>query len=136
MVEFAKVSAGGTDLTGISIDTFVTNVHSTLDEDHTTALAKLDPSHMATMVGGTDLTASGVDVSTQLSHFATKGELASVYIEDGGASVDIAAIVTNVHSSITIEHTTSLKEFDPSHMATMISESILHQLLTLVIKLK
>ena len=121
VVEFAKVSAGGTDLTGISIDTFVTNVHSTIDEDQTAALAKLDPSHMATMAAGTDLTASGVDISTQLSHFATKGELASTYIDAGGASVDIAAIVTNVHSSITVEHTTSLKEFDPSHMATMIS---------------
>ena len=76
---------------------------------------------MATMAAGTDLTASGVDVSTQLTHFATKGELASAYIDDGGASVDIAAIVTNVHTSITVEHTTSLKEFDPSHMATMIS---------------
>ena len=121
VVEFAKVSAGGTDLSSISIDTFVTNIHNTLDEDHTAALAKLDPTHMATMAAGTDLTASGVDVSTQLTHFATKGELASAYIDAGGASVDVAAIVTNVQTSITVEHTTSLKEFDPSHMATMIT---------------
>jgi hypothetical protein len=51
-----------------------------------------------------------------LSHFATKGELASVYVDAGGTGVDIAAIVTTIHSTITVEFTTSLKEFDPSHM--------------------
>jgi hypothetical protein len=117
VVEFAKVSAGGTDLTGVAIADFVTNVHANLDEDHTTALAKLDPIHMATMAAGTNFSA-GLQAD-DLSHFATKGELASVYVDAGGASVDIASIVTKVHATITVEFTTSLKEFDPSHMATM-----------------
>jgi hypothetical protein len=119
VVEFAKVSAGGADISGVSITDFVTNIHANLDEDHTTALAKLDPSHMATMAAGTDLSA-GLK-SDDLSHFATKGELASVYVDAGGAGVDIAAIVTTIHSTITVEFTTSLKEFDPSHMNTMVS---------------
>ena len=119
VVEFAKVSAGGADISGVSITDFVTNIHANLDEDHTTALAKLDPSHMATMAAGTDLSA-GLK-SDDLSHFATKGELASVYVDAGGAGVDIAAIVTAIHSTITVEFTTSLKEFDPSHMNTMVS---------------
>ena len=119
VVEFAKVSAGGADISGVSITDFVTNIHANLDEDHTTALAKLDPSHMATMAAGTDLSA-GLK-SDDLSHFATKGELASVYVDAGGAGVDIAAIVTAIHSTITVEFTTSLKEFDPSHMKTMVS---------------
>ena len=120
VVEFAKVSAGvGADLSGVAIGDFVTNVHANLDEDHTTALAKLDPSHMATMAAGTDLTA-GLQAD-DLSHFATKGELASVYVDAGGASVDIASIVTTIHATITVEFTTSLKEFDPSHMTTMVS---------------
>ena len=118
VVEFAKVSAGGgADLSGVAIGDFVTNVHANLDEDHTTALAKLDPSHMATMAAGTDLSA-GLQAD-DLSHFATKGELASVYVDAGGAGVDIASIVTKIHTTITVEFTTSLKEFDPSHMATM-----------------
>ena len=119
VVEFAKVSAGGTDLSGVTIGDFVTNVHANLDEDHTTALAKLDPTHMATMAAGTDMS-SGLQVA-DLSHFATKGELASVYVDAGGASVDIASIVTTIHTTITVEFTTSLKEFDPSHMTTMVS---------------
>jgi hypothetical protein len=119
VVEFAKVSAGGADISGVSITDFVTNIHANLDEDHTTALAKLDPSHMATMAAGTDLSA-GLK-SDDLSHFATKGELASVYVDAGGTGVDIAAIVTTIHSTITVEFTTSLKEFDPSHMNTMVS---------------
>ena len=119
VVEFAKVSAGGADISGVSITDFVTNIHANLDEDHTTALAKLDPSHMATMAAGTDLSA-GLK-SDDLSHFATKGELASVYVDAGGTGVDIAAIVTTIHSTITVEFTTSLKEFDPSHMKTMVS---------------
>ena len=89
----------------------------TLDEDHTTALAKLDPTHMATMAAGTDMS-SGLQVA-DLSHFATKGELASVYVDAGGAGVDIASIVTTIHTTITVEFTTSLKEFDPTHMATL-----------------
>ena len=117
VVEFAKVSAGGTDLSGVAITDFVTNVHANLDEDHTTALAKLDPSHMATMAAGTDMS-SGLQVA-DLSHFATKGELASVYVDAGGAGVDIASIVTTIHTTITVEFTTSLKEFDPTHMATL-----------------
>ena len=117
VVEFAKVSAGGTDLSGVAIADFVTNVHANLDEDHTTALAKLDPTHMAVMAAGTDMS-SGLQVA-DLSHFATKGELASVYVDAGGAGVDIASIVTTIHSTITVEFTTSLKEFDPTHMATM-----------------
>ena len=117
VVEFAKVSAGGTDLSGVTITDFVTNVHANLDEDHTTALAKLDPSHMATMAAGTDMS-SGLQVA-DLSHFATKGELASVYVDAGGAGVDIASIVTTIHTTITVEFTTSLKEFDPTHMATL-----------------
>ena len=119
VVEFAKVSAGGADISGVSITDFVTNIHANLDEDHTTALAMLDPSHMATMAAGTDLSA-GLK-SDDLSHFATKGELASVYVDAGGTGVDIAAIVTTIHSTITVEFTTSLKEFDPSHMNTMVS---------------
>jgi hypothetical protein len=119
VVEFAKVSAGGTDLSGVAIADFVTNVHDNLDEDHTTALAKLDPTHMATMAAGTDMS-SGLQVA-DLSHFATKGELASVYVDAGGAGVDIASIVTTIHTTITVEFTTSLKEFDPSHMTTMVS---------------
>ena len=117
VVEFAKVSAGGTDLSGVAFTDFVTNVHANLDEDHTTALAKLDPSHMATMAAGTDMS-SGLQVA-DLSHFATKGELASVYVDAGGAGVDIASIVTTIHTTITVEFTTSLKEFDPTHMATL-----------------
>ena len=72
---------------------------------------------MATMAAGTDLSA-GLQAA-DLSHFATKGELASVYVDAGGAGVDIASIVTKIHTTITVEFTTSLKEFDPSHMATM-----------------
>ena len=124
VVEFAKVAAptasadasGKFDFSAIKIDDFVTSAN-TLDTDSTKALAKLDPTHMATMAKGTDLSAG---LKTEdLSHFATKGELASVYVDAGGASVDIASIVTNIHTTITVEFTTSLKEFDPSHMATM-----------------
>jgi hypothetical protein len=42
-----------------------------------------------------------------------------VYVDAGGAGGDIASIVTKIHTTITVEFTTSLKEFDPSHMATM-----------------
>jgi len=124
VVEFAKVAAptasadtsGKFDFSAIKIEDFVTSAN-TLDTDSTKALAKLDPTHMATMAKGTDLSAG---LKTEdLSHFATKGELASVYVDAGGASVDIASIVTNIHTTITVEFTTSLKEFDPSHMATM-----------------
>jgi hypothetical protein len=124
VVEFAKVAAptasadasGKFDFSAIKIDDFVTSAN-TLDTDSTKALAKLDPTHMATMAKGTDLSA-GLKAD-DLSHFATKGELASVYVDAGGANVDIASIVTNIHTTITVEFTTSLKEFDPSHMATM-----------------
>ena len=121
VVEFAKVAApadstGVFDFSTISIDSFVTTANS-LDTDSTKALAKLDPSHMATMAKDTDLSA-GLKAD-DLSHFATKGELASAYIGDGGAGVNIASIITNVHATITVEFTTSLKEFTPEHMATM-----------------
>ena len=121
VVEFAKVAApadaaGVFDFSTISIDSFVTTANS-LDTDSTKALAKLDPSHMATMAKDTDLSA-GLKAD-DLSHFATKGELASAYIGDGGAGVDIGSIITNVHATITVEFTTSLKEFTPEHMATM-----------------
>jgi hypothetical protein len=121
VVEFAKVAApadstGVFDFSTISIDSFVTTANS-LDTDSTKALAKLDPSHMATMAKDTDLSA-GLKAD-DLSHFATKGELASAYIGDGGVGVNIASIITNVHATITVEFTTSLKEFTPEHMATM-----------------
>ena len=102
---------GGTiDFSSIKIDDFVKNVQSTLDPDHTAALAKLDPTHMATMAKGTDMTA-GLKAD-DLNHFAKK-ELASVYIDAGQ---DVTTVVTQVHTTITVEFTTSLKEFDPSHM--------------------
>ena len=69
---------------------------------------------MATMAKGTDMTA-GLKAD-DLNHFATKGELASVYIDAGQ---DVTTVVTQVHTTITVEFTTSLKEFDPSHMKTM-----------------
>ena len=63
-VEFAKVAAptsiadasGKFDFSSIKIDDFVTTAN-TLDRDNTKALAKLDPTHMATMAKGTDLSA-------------------------------------------------------------------------------
>jgi hypothetical protein len=124
IVEFAKVgskistadTSGKFDFSSINIDDYVTTANS-LDVDSTKSLAKLDPSHMATMAADTDMTAGFKPAD--LSHFATKGELASAYIGDGGASVDIASIITNVHATITVEFTTSLKEFTPEHMATM-----------------
>ena len=69
---------------------------------------------MATMAKGTDLSA-GLKAD-DLNHFATKGELASVYIDAGQ---DVTTVVTQVHTTITVEFSTSLKEFDPSHMKTM-----------------
>ncbi len=124
VVEFAKVAAptaaadasGKFDFSAVKIEDFVTTAN-TLDVDNTKALAKLDPTHMATMAKGTDLSA-GLKAD-DLSHFATKGELASVYVDAGGTGVDIASIVTNIQTTITVEFTTSLKEFDPTHMATM-----------------
>jgi len=124
VVEFAKVgsknstadTSGKFDFSSINIDDYVATANG-LDVDSTKALAKLDPSHMATMAADTDMTAGFK--TADLSHFATKGELASAYIGDGGASVDIASIITNVHATITVEFTTSLKEFTPEHMATM-----------------
>ena len=127
IVEFAKVAApadatGIFDFTTIKMDDFVSNIHTNLDEDHTKALAKLDPSHMATMAVGTDLSSATLDstaIAGKLSHFATKGELASHYIGDGGESVDVTSIITNVQLTITVEFTTSLSEFTPDQMATM-----------------
>ena len=121
VVEFAKVAAptsiadasGKFDFSSIKIDDFVTTAN-TLDQDNTKALAKLDPTHMATMAKGTDLSA-GLKAD-DLNHFATKGELASVYIDAGQ---DVTTVVTQVHTTITVEFSTSLKEFDPSHMKTM-----------------
>jgi hypothetical protein len=124
VVEFAKVGSknstadgfGKFDFSAINIDEYVSTANA-LDIDSTKALAKLDPSHMATMAADTDMSAGFK--ADDLSHFATKGELASAYIGDGGASVDINSIITNVHATITVEFTTSLKEFSPEHMATM-----------------
>lgn len=127
IVEFAKVAApadetGKFDFATIKMDDFVSNIHTNLDEDHTKALAKLDPSHMATMASGTDLSSATLDstaIAGKLSHFATKGELASHYIGDGGTSVDITSIINSVQATITVEFTTSLSEFSPDQMATM-----------------
>jgi hypothetical protein len=136
VVEFAKVAApadagGKFDFTTIKMDDFVSNIHTNLDEDHTKALAKLDPSHMATMATGTDLSSASLDstaIAGKLSHFATKGELASGFIGDGGANVDIDSIITNVHETITVEHTTSLATFSPSEMLLLIGNTPITQI--------
>ncbi|MBT3666096.1 MAG: hypothetical protein HN548_01345, partial [Opitutae bacterium] len=136
VVEFAKVAApadagGKFDFTTIKMDDFVSNIHTNLDEDHTKALAKLDPSHMATMAAGTDLSSASLDstaIAGKLSHFATKGELASGFIGDGGANVDIDSIITNVHATITVEHTTSLATFSPSDMLLLIGNTPITQI--------
>jgi hypothetical protein len=132
VVEFAKVSvgtatadaSGNIDFSAISIDSFVTNIHSTLDEDHTAALANLDPTHMATMAAGTDLTATGVNVATKLTHFATKAEVVVEFakVSAGGADltgISIDTFVTNIHATLDEDHTAALAKLDPSHMATM-----------------
>jgi hypothetical protein len=124
-VEFAKAAApaiGGAafDFSKINLISIAENIHANLDNDHLEALAKLDPSHMKIMASGTDL--SSVDptaIAGHLSHFATKAELISVYVDAGGNDVDISSIVTSIHITITVEHTTSLKEFDPSHLSTI-----------------
>ena len=100
VVEFAKVSVGSStidasgniDFSKIDIGTFVTNIHSNLDEDHTTALANLDPSHMATMAAGTDLTATGVNVATKLSHFATKAEVVVEFAKVSAGGTDLSGV--------------------------------------------
>jgi hypothetical protein len=137
VVEFAKAAvptavadaAGALDFSIIKIDEFVTNVHASLDTDHTAALANLDPAHMATMAKGTDLT-SGLKVA-DLSHFATKAEVVVEFAKvaaptasaDASGKFDFSAIkiddfVTSANTLDT-DSTKALAKLDPTHMATM-----------------
>jgi hypothetical protein len=68
---------------------------------------------MATMAAGTDLTASGVNVATKLTHFATKAEVVVEFAKVSAGSTDLSGVaiadfVTNVNDNLDEDHTAAL----------------------------
>ena len=131
-VEFAKVAAGGSDLSGIDLASVATSIHTNIDDDQLVALQQLEPTHLSTMATGTDITATGVDVASKLKHFATKAEVVVEFAKvsvgtstaDASGNIDFSSIsletfVTNIHSTLDEDHTAALANLDPTHMATM-----------------
>jgi len=134
-VTFAK-KAGGTDLSGVDLSVIATQIHTSLDDDHLTALQNLSIEHMDAMMPDASALSSGLNVS-HIAHVATKAEVVVEFakasagttkLNDDGTldfgksftATNMKAFVTTVHTHISEDMTKSLALFDPEHMATLV----------------
>jgi hypothetical protein len=97
------------DLGEASAITNILTQANSLDTDNLAALKVLAPANMKTIAA---------DGLAKIGEFATKAEVAKVYLDKTGAGADLGSIVANVQTLET-GHLTALKNLKPADMASL-----------------